>query len=135
MMYVPVYFPMVATYAYINRKNNRFSRGFTSETVIASSLVILIILSAICLTSLYSTNQAGETSVTKLADVESSFQWSFSHIDGESRQIFADFNILGKTLQYESKEAKPSFLYEYLTTNVYAVLVGDKSVSEKLQGQ
>lgn len=102
---------------------------------ITASLAILIILSAICLFSIYSTDQAGETSVTKYTDGENSFYWTYSHIDGKSQKIYADFNILGKHLQYESKINKPSFNYEYITSHEYAALVGDEPVSNAMKGQ
>ncbi|WP_155897727.1 hypothetical protein [Methanomassiliicoccus luminyensis] len=132
LFYVPLLFPMVAIYVYVNMDKNK--KRIVGHSITAS-LAILIILSAICLFSIYSTDQAGETSVTKYTDGENSFYWTYSHIDGKSQKIYADFNILGKHLQYESKINKPSFNYEYITSHEYAALVGDEPVSNAMKGQ
>lgn len=131
LFYVPLLFPMVATYAYVSINDKKIK----NKKLIVGPLITLIILSSICLFSIYSTNQAGETSVTKYADVESSFHWTYSHIDGESQRTYADFNVLGKSLQYESKTNKPSFNYEYMTPRIYAVLVGDELIPDTIKGQ
>ncbi|NLT37156.1 MAG: hypothetical protein GXX95_03230 [Methanomassiliicoccus sp.] len=130
-VYIPTLFPMMAIYAFLSYNDKQlFRRRFSAAKIISYCMVALLLLGAICLVTMYCTNQAGETSVTKFAEVENSFQWSYRHVNGESQEIFADFNIIGKSLQYEAQVAKPTFGYEHLNTDVYAQLVGDARIND-----
>ncbi len=118
--YVALFFPLfgVSLFVSLNKKYYKIKIMFISF------LVMIIMLSLISVTSLYLTNEAGETSFTKYNDTESSFEWIYYHAEKDP-SIIVDFNILGKYLSREAKISNPSIEYRDLAPNYYAILVGD----------
>lgn len=124
---VALFFPMFGVYLFISTVSNKKEK---LRKIIISSLSIMIMLSLMCNISMYLTNEAGTTSVTKYADTKGSFEWLYHNIDRD-KSVIADFNVLGKYLQRESKISKPSIEYKYITPDSYSVLVGDNEVIPK----
>jgi hypothetical protein len=119
--YVPLFFPIFGVYLLINTVSNKKEK---LEKIIIFGLILMCILSSLCNVSIYLTNEAGATSVTKYEDTRSSFEWLYSNRD-KDKGIGVDFNILGKYLQREAEISKPSIDYYNIDTYTYSVLVGD----------
>jgi len=122
--YVPLFFPVIGIYLF---RNVRYNRKGKLKRIIVFSLILMCVLSLICNISLYLTNEAGATSITKYENTKNSFEWLYSNMD-KDKAVVTDFNILGKYLQREAKISKPSIDYYYINSYTYRILVADSDV-------
>lgn len=116
---VTLFFPLLAT-SYITKIQTK-----NIKKLLIISLILMILLSIVCSVSLRFTNEAGETSLTKYENTESSFEWIFYKAD-KSKEIIVDFNIIGKYISREAKMSNQlSLKYKDLHPEHYEILVGD----------
>lgn len=134
---VPLFFPLFGIaiiFSFSNEIESEIINYWISlRRIIILFLGLMIILAILCNSSLYLTNEAGSTSITKYSDAKSSFYWLNNKLIPGS-EVIVDFNIIGKFGQLEAKESYFYLEYEDLTPKKYQTLVGDIKVDSRLRG-
>jgi|GEM_PF-5938606 len=126
--YVPLFFPIFGIYLLIDAFSCECKRLYK---FIVAILLLLIVLSAICICSMYLSNEAGDTKTSKYNDTEGSFNWIYKYIDKE-KQVIIDYNILNKYLQREAKTSMLTISYIVIDPDIYSILVGDNTTTSIL---
>ncbi|PAV14117.1 hypothetical protein ASJ81_15085 [Methanosarcina spelaei] len=126
-IYIPSYFPLFGIHLFANTIKSKDRFYHVAKFTLAFSFIMLVILSSICVFSLYNTKEGGTTSVLKYVNTKTSFNWVYNNIDHENKKVIVDFNILGKYVQREAYTSKLKINYIDLSSSHYGCFLGDSN--------